>query len=239
MSHIPRIASEVNGLQHKLPDPGIDATRRRISLGFAAVVLAALPKRPLAEVKGVSMQSADKFARLSADPLIAPGRLTLNYSVTNLADSEIFIFNRMYDDIDGDGRYRVEKNVCNVEASAGQVVVSKKIPGVPPFMFVESPNIPCVTPIPAHATCSETFELQLPLKPWTPYSTVPDPVRLDKLPLFLEIAYFVGQRGTRALGKEVPTTAGLALRFAPFSIASQTTLRAGPFAAVEVLVGKV
>ncbi len=183
------------------------------------------------------MHDANKSAALTAELLIKANRLLLTYSVANLGDAEIYLFNRMYDDVDDDGKYRVGKDVCNIETVDDVVLVSKKIPAVPQFMLVESPNIPCVTALAARQSFAETIEMDLPLKPWTPYAALANPSRRNTLPLFFELGYFVGRDGTRALAKHVPTVSGHALRFAPFSIASQSLLRVGPFERVEVLAG--
>jgi hypothetical protein len=236
MNHFPKTAFAMSGRPSSPPGPGIDAARRGILL--RSLALAAFPTRLFADWKGVSMHSTDNSAALTAELLTKTDRLALAYSVTNLTNSEIFLFNRMYDDVDDDGKYRVGKNLCNIEVSDGHIHISKKIPSVPEFMFVESPNIPCVTAVAARETFSESFDLDLPLKPWTPYATSANSIKKAALPVFFEIGYFVGRLGTRALAKEVATIVGPALRFAPFSLSSQERLRVGPFPPVETIISR-
>lgn len=180
------------------------------------------------------MQSADNSAALKAELRVGPNRLALAYAVKNLTSSELFLFNRMYDDVDSEGRYRVGKDICNVEIRGGHILISKKIPAVPDQKFVESPNLPCVTIVAAHSTFTEVIDLPLPLTPWTPYTTMAQQTRRVTLPVAFELGFFVGRDGTRALGKEVETTSEKALRFAPFSLSSQVILQVGPLEAVEV-----
>ena len=180
------------------------------------------------------MQSADNSAALKAELRVAPNRLTLAYAVKNLTGAELFLFNRMYDDVDSDGRYRVGKDICNVEIRGGHVLISKKIPAVPELKLVESLNLPCVSILAAQGTFTEVIDLPLPLTPWTPYAAIAPSTRRVLMPLIFELGYFVGRDGTRAMGKEVATTTGTALRFAPFSMQSQTLIRVGPFESVDV-----
>ncbi|TCJ14707.1 hypothetical protein EZJ19_08975 [Parasulfuritortus cantonensis] len=181
------------------------------------------------------MENSDNFASLTAETKAEADRLFLSYAVRNLTGADLFLFNRMYDDVDEEGRYRVSPNTCNVVVEQGCVVVSKKIPSLPPFMLVEAPNLPCVTLVPRGGVFSEKLELRLPLRPWTPYADLEPQCHRSTMPLVFELGYFIGREGTRALAKEVPTNAGLLPRFAPFSAASQSLIRVGPFPSVEVL----
>lgn len=212
----------------------LTSPRRNFLLRSLALTVASRPLKILADQKGVPMQSADNSAALKAELRVAQNRLTLAYAVKNLTGAELFLFNRMYDDVDSDGRYRVGKDICNVEIRGGHVLLSKKIPAVPELTLVESPNLPCVTVLAAHSTFTEVIDLPLPLNRWTPYATMTQSTRRVLMPLVFELGYFVGRDGTRAMGKEVATTTGSALRFAPFSLQSQTLLRVGPFEPVAI-----
>jgi hypothetical protein len=183
----------------------------------------------------MTMASGQHQATLQAE--LRPrdgGTATLAYTVRNAGASEIFLFNRMYADVDGAGRYLLEPDLCLVELRAGSAVLAKKIPELPPRKFVEVRNVPCVTAVAAGGTYTETITLRLPLLPWSPYAASPGAVNVTTLPVLLELGFFVGVEGTRALGRMVPTSAGEALRFAPFSMDSQLLLRTGPLGNLPV-----
>jgi hypothetical protein len=237
MSPFLRTAFAVNGRRNNLIGPGTDCGRRNFLRRSVALAVAALPTRTFADMKGIQVDTNDQFATLSASCSTGSSVLHLDYFVTNRTNSEMFVFNRLYDDVDDHGNYRVGKDVCNVEISDRQIIVSKKISPVPRLLLVETANIPCVSAIPAGGTASEAIELRVPLSQWTPYAQDAKRNHVESLPLFFEIGYFIGQHGTRSLAKQVPTTVGPALRFAPFPVSSQHVLRVGPIAKVDVYIG--
>jgi hypothetical protein len=186
----------------------------------------------------MTMASGQHQATLQAE--LRPrdgGAATLAYTVRNAGASEIFLFNRLYADVDSGGRYLIDSNLCLVELRNGSAVVGKKIPELPPLMFVEARNLPCVTAVAAGGTFSETFELKVPLEPWSPYAPAPARANATPLPVLFELGFFVGVEGTRALARQVPTSLGDALRFAPFPIDSQLLLRSGPLGTLPVFQG--
>jgi hypothetical protein len=180
------------------------------------------------------MQVADNSATLTVELRVSQQVIELAYSVSNRTPSEIYLFNRMYDDVDVAGNFQVDKNICNIEVIDSKIVVSKKIPAIPDSIDVEIPYIPCVTLVAAGDEFTESIQLRLPLKPGTPYVTCDQPIRPVTLPVFFELGYFVGRPGTRALAETVATTVGPSLRFDPFTEAAQMILRAGPLSLIEV-----
>jgi hypothetical protein len=186
----------------------------------------------------MTMASAQHQVTLQAE--LRPrdgGAATLAYTVRNAGNSEIFLFNRMYADVDAAGRYLVEPDLCLVELREGAAVVAKKIAQLPPLMFVEARNVPCVSVVAAGGTFSEAIALRVPLQPWTPYAAAPARAGPVPLPVLFELGFFVGMEGTRALAKMVPTSAGDAMRFAPFPEDSQLLLRSGPLGTLPVFAG--
>lgn len=165
------------------------------------------------------------------------GAATLAYAVRNAGAAEIFLFNRLYTDVDAAGRYLLEPDLCLVEVREGAVVVAKKIAELPPLTFVEARNVPCVTVVAPGGTFTETITLPVPLAPWSPYLPTPMQGNAMPLPLVFELGFFVGVEGTRALAKMVPTSAGQAMRFAPFPVDSQLLLRSGPLGTLPVFAG--
>ncbi|MDB5856745.1 MAG: hypothetical protein JWQ76_434 [Ramlibacter sp.] len=184
------------------------------------------------------MASAQHQATLQAELRTRDaGAATLAYTVRNAGASEIFLFNRMYAGVDAAGRYLLDPDLCLIELRDGAAVVAMKIPELPPRTFVEVRNVPCVTVVAAGGTFSQSIELRVPLLPWTPYAPSPGRANAVTLPVLFELGFFVGVEGTRALAKMVPTSAGDALRFAPFPIDSQLLLRTGPLGNLPVFKG--
>jgi hypothetical protein len=206
-----------------------------LMLDLLAATMIASPSTWLSDAKGAPMQGSDDSAVLTVELRVDRQRATLSYAVRNRTNAEIFLFNRMYDGVDDQGRYRVDKDICNIEVIADRVVISKKIPVLPPNKFVEVRNIPCVIALAGQGEFAESVELRLPLRPWTPYADTPGQTRRVSMPAFVERGYFVGRTGTRALARTVATTAGPGLRFSPFGESSQKILRIGPLASVDVL----
>lgn len=201
-----------------------------------AMLLIPPPLTAVAHSKGLDMQSADNSAVLSARLRIDPGAIALHYEVKNTAGAEIFLFNQMYGDVDQQGRYQLDAAICNVEVQQERILISKKIPELPPNMLVEVRNIPCVTGVRPGAAFGEVVQLSLPLRQWTPYDQRPGRVRTALLPVYFQLGYFVAAGNAASVADKVPTTTGTALRFAPFSMSSQRLLTVGPFDPVQVFI---
>jgi hypothetical protein len=182
------------------------------------------------------MQSADHSAVLTATLRIDANGIALRHEVKNTTSADIFLFNQLYADVDQQGRYEVDASICNIEAQHDRILISKKIAEVPANMLVETRNIPCVTGVAAGASLNEAVQLSLPLRQWTPYIDGPARPRIALLPVFFQVGYFIGAGNAVNLASKVATSAGVAMRFAPFSISNQRLLTVGPFDPVQVFV---
>ncbi len=202
-------------------------------LSTSACVAAILPlANLLSSNTAQAMSSSDKNATLQGAIELTGKQLRLSYQFHNATDSDILLFNLLYDDLDANGRYKVDHNLCNIELHESGILISKKIVPVPELMFVETPNIPCVTRIRPRTSFSESVTLALPLRPWSPYRSSNGLAKTRDLPCAFEIGYFVAHPDSLRLGVTVSTTIGPALRFSPFSTASQRLLRTDRFPAV-------
>lgn len=181
------------------------------------------------------MENTDANAMLRAHLQCAEGRLSISYQFSNFCNSDIFLFNKMYEKVDDEGRYIIDENLCNVDVDKGTVVISKKIGTLPEARLVESLNIPCITAVAPGNSCRETVVLDLPLQPWSPYDTVDAPVSLD-WPVYFQLGYIVGQPSSKSVARTVSTTTGKALRFAAVTVGAQVLLTTGPFEAVSSLL---
>lgn len=180
------------------------------------------------------MQNTDANAMLRAQLQDAEDKLSISYQFSNYCNSDIFLFNKMYDDVDDEGRYKVDENLCIIEIKNGNVVISKKIPTLPEALLVESLNIPCVTIVAPGNSFHETVVLNLPLQVWSPYGSAGASTRLA-LPVFFQLGYLVGQTSSKSLARTVSTTAGKSVRFAAVTVGSQILLTTGPFQPVSTL----
>jgi hypothetical protein len=155
--------------------------------------------------------------------------LHLSYEFRNPTESEAWLFNRLYRDLDQQGRYSVDPNLVYVRIENGQVVLSKRIIPVPDEIDVEKPILPCVTRVMPGGHFAESMRIELPLSVWSPYSSDVHPAEtvVDMVALF-EIGYFLGTSQTKDLAATVPTTQGPAFYFAAFDSSSQKIARTGP-----------
>ncbi|MBP9906777.1 MAG: hypothetical protein KBF66_14570 [Rhodoferax sp.] len=179
------------------------------------------------------MQNTDANATLRAQLQHAEDKLSVSYQFSNYCNSDIFLFNKMYDDVDDEGRYKVDQNLCIIEIQNGNTVISKKIATLPETLLVEALNIPCITVVGPGNSFHETLVLNLPLQAWSPYESASASNRLD-LPVLFQLGYVVGQASSKSVARTVSTTNGKALRFAAVTIASQNLLTAGPFQTVSI-----
>jgi hypothetical protein len=203
---------------------------------FAALLLPYASQARPRNIKrnSIAMQKTDANAMLQAQFQYAENVLSISYQFNNYCNSDIFLFNKMYDDVDDEGRYKVNENLCNIEASNGQLIISKKVPTLPESLLVESLNLPCVTLVAPGTSFRETVVQDLPLQLWSPYESVGAPISLA-LPTFFQIGYFVATTTSKPLARTVSTTAGKALRFVAVTPGSQILLTTGPFQPVSTL----
>lgn len=172
-------------------------------------------------------------AEITVDP--ATGSLLVHYVVESRAETDLFLFNKLYDWFDEAGHYRVSVDRVAIEVHDDRVVVSKKLVPVPDWLDVESPNLPCITVLAPGGRFAETLRAPLPLTPWTPYEdALPGTTR--PLPVWFELGWFVGGVGARDLARTVATSIGPALRFSAFTESQQQLFRVGPFAAAPTSV---
>ncbi len=178
------------------------------------------------------MQITDANAKLEVQFHTVGDKLSIDYQFSNYCNSDIFLFNKMYDDIDDNGHYKVDSNLCIIEIEDNYLVISKKVPTLPNTLLVESLNIPCISVVAPGTSFRETVVLNLPLKVWSPYKFSDVPVKLVQ-PVFFQLGYLVGQASSKSLARTVLTTAGKALRFAAVTAGSQVLLKTGPFELVS------
>lgn len=164
--------------------------------------------------------------------------LQLSYVFRNNSPNPAFVFNRLYQGLDGERRYKIDPNLIYVQLEGTQIVLSKKVIPVPEDIDVEKPEVPLVTLVPPQGATQEKLSLKLPLRLRSPYGgNRPKPAlpKPEQLKLVFEIGFFLGQKQkTQELAAKVATTAGEGLRIDPFPAARQKVLRVGPLPAVAV-----
>ncbi len=181
------------------------------------------------------LQSEAKDARLEAElETREAGRLTLRYKFYNKSDSRsAYLFNLLYEEVDETTGYMVDKNFFYVEFEDDKVLMSKKLVPVPPLVFVEKLNIPCVTRVRPGESFEESLTIVSPLSLRNPYLQAGQGKRyviFEKHKLFFELGYFFAYPGSGdKLANTVKTAIGPSLRFDPFPPSSQSILGLGPF----------
>lgn len=162
----------------------------------------------------------------------SPGRLTIDFVLTNVSLSPLFAFNQVYRRIEPTGRYPVDSDLVYIEKSADGAIISKKIVAVPEDVDVEKPIVPCATEIAPGASLHETLTVDWPFETWTPYDS-PLQRRGEKLapetPFYFQLGYFRGLEDSISFAKTVNTPLGQGLLFEPFDPTKQRTLQVGPF----------
>jgi hypothetical protein len=98
--------------------------------------------------------------------------LTLAYSVENLTDGPIFLFNRLHRGRDEQDRFTIDPNLVYIAFEGDLAELRKAVPDVPDEVDVPSYFIPCATELAAHGSFQETVRLPLPLKPFQQYLPV-------------------------------------------------------------------
>lgn len=159
--------------------------------------------------------------------------MRLSYEFVNATRLDAYLFNRIWREIDAQGRYVIDPNLAYVLTEVDRVVLAKKIIPVPVDIDVEKPILPCVTHVEPGKRFAESMEIPLPLAPWTPYSAT-DSARnatATEMQAWFEVGYFLAGPATAALVRKVKTTQGEGISFAVFNPANQRELRSGPLAA--------
>lgn len=161
---------------------------------------------------------------------ITDSELKVTYEVRNRTEENLYIFNKLYEEITPDLVLQTDKNLVNIIIRQEQVFVSKAIEPVPENLKVEYTMKPCVTKIGPLSIIDETFTVPLPLTPKTPYEQPEMSDEIAYKSLFFSVGYFVGHDLTESYEKTVKTPDGPAIRFDPFSYQDQDVLTVGPLA---------
>jgi hypothetical protein len=164
---------------------------------------------------------------------LGAGDFELSYGFLNKnVSGNAYLFNLLHDGMVEEAKYRLKIGGFYLELDGEGAVVSKKLVRVPDHLAVERPNIPCVSKVAPGELFAETIHLSLPLIPRTPYfSYVRDGAdcRPQWLKLFFEMGFFLAHPDGEGFAKTVETSEGPTIYFSPFSPASQSIIRVGPF----------
>jgi len=154
------------------------------------------------------------------------GGLVLHYTFQNNSGHQIYLFNRLYKEIEEGPLFDTDPNLVNIELFPKGLLISKKIIAVPPDVDVEKPLLPCTSLVRPGDSLSETIQLSLPLTTWTPYlvHSGPPPSQVIRRKARFEIGYFVSSDASQSLAQPVRTKQGDAFYFAPFPVAGQKTV---------------
>ena len=173
-----------------------------------------------------------------------PTTLRISYEVRNTANLPLYLCNRLYKTIRHDPAtnavvYDVQPSLANVQVVGGQVVVGKAVVNVPEWMFVEALQIPCLSRVLPGEAFAETFDLPLPLMPYTVYDYSPVRGAAVSHPLVVELGYFLASAYTEGFITTVNTLAGTAHYIDPFPASDQSLISAGPFAEPVAVVSEL
>lgn len=159
-------------------------------------------------------------------------QLAVRYTVHNGNPFPIYLFNQLYQDIDQKtGIYLTDRKLVSVDIDNGRLLISKKIPPVPPGKSVELPYVPGLTKVLPNQTFTEEFDLELPLHTKNPYDGWLDPKSYTQLTtqsvIVFEVGYFFAQNGADVdhMLKTVKTPTGDMLFAYPFTPSRQKTVR--------------
>ncbi len=163
-----------------------------------------------------------------------PNVLRLRYRVNNRSDLPLYLCNQLYktitrDRATGELVYAVQPNLANVRLEAEHVAVGKTVVDVPEWMFVESHQIPCLSRVLPGEEWTETFDLPLPLMPYTVYDYSPSIGEPVARKLLFELGYFLASPHTESFITSVRTPSGSAYYIDPFPASEQSLLVAGPW----------
>lgn len=141
--------------------------------------------------------------------LITPALLRLHYQVRNHSEQPFFLFNRFFLYVrQQPGLVEAMPNMANVQLGSDRVTVGKALVPVPDDMEVERRYIPCLSRVTPRGMYEETFELPVPLVPFTVYKHRPLTKGPVPRPLYFELGYFVASEYTESLITAVATTHG-------------------------------
>lgn len=161
-----------------------------------------------------------------------PNVLRLRYRVHNISALPLYLCNQLYktitrDRATGELVYGVLSNLANVRLEAERVVVGKTVVDVPEWMFVEAHQIPCLSRLLPGEEWEETFDLALPLMPYTVYDYSPSAGKPVARKLLFELGYFLASPRTESFITSVRTPFGSAFYIDAFPASEQSLLVAG------------
>lgn len=164
-----------------------------------------------------------------------PHVLRLRYRVPNHLALPLYLCNQLYktvarDPATGELVYAVQPNLANVRLEPERVVVGKAVVEVPEWMFVEAPQIPCLSRLLPGEGWEETLDLPVPLMPYTVYDYSPAIGKPVARKLLFELGYFLASPHTENFITAVRTPWGSAYYIDPFPASDQSLLVAGPWA---------
>lgn len=157
-------------------------------------------------------------------------RLRLTYTVKNRSALPVYLFNQLYTELLPGKVFAIDPQVVHVRQAGSQVIFSKAIVPVPGGLEVEYRYVPCLSKLLPNETFEESFEVALPVSPYSAYT----PWLLRHAPedraLSFEVGYFAATPQAETMIKEVAASNhGLAYRIDPFPLSSQQLLLTGPF----------
>lgn len=154
--------------------------------------------------------------------------LKIRYTFGNHSAQNVYLFNRLYNKIDGK-KFLTNVNNVYIDFEQNKSVISKKIFPVPMDLDVERSIVPCASLVKPGATIAETLEIQLPLVPVNPYRNLKNLAELpQKVDLWFEVGYVTLPPDGERLAVNVDTLDGLSYYFGSFPADKQMLLRAGP-----------
>jgi hypothetical protein len=155
--------------------------------------------------------------------------IQISYHFKNKSVSDIYLFNKLFDNISDEGVFDYDKSKLYVIVGNDGVLISKSIIEVPKNIKVEYKEIPCTTKVLPMTDFSEIITVQLPLKLNEPYGRRKANTNTKDLPLYFNLGYFVGVADAEKMAKMVKTPSGLVHYFHPFAFQDQKILQVGPF----------
>ncbi len=156
--------------------------------------------------------------------------IRLEYEIRNRESVAIYVFNKLYTEIDEDRVWHVDPNRVYVLFSEGTGTLAKRVIAVPHGVLVEHREFPCVTRIEPGKSFHESISLVPPIVPWNPYSIDREGERRTVRAEFsFEIGFFRERPGTSKLAYTVKTPRGTSLYFDSFNADNQSILKTRPF----------
>lgn len=100
-------------------------------------------------------------------------KLVVSYEVTNHSSTELYLFNQLLSR-NAESRLMVDPNKLLVDVEGGVVLLKKETPQPPEGQMVfQLPVDAYITVVEGNGIFKETFEVALPLTPWSPYRRAP------------------------------------------------------------------